>query len=250
MKTRPSDPADPLAETYTAWKAAPGPATAGAVLRAADPVIGSALAGFGGSQANSPVLRGRARRIVLDALPGYDPARGRIKTYLLGHLQGLRRAAADQTDIIAVPEQVKLDRFHLFEATGRLRDDLGREPDDTELADATGLSLRRISHIRRAASAVPEGAMTTASDGGREQYDPAVAGRPAAAADDPWVDFVYRSVDPVDRLIMEHTLGLGGKPVVDSLTLARRLRLSPSAVSQRKSRIQQKLNERDSLNVL
>lgn len=92
--------------------------------------------------------------------------------------------------------------------------------------------------------------MTTASDGGREQYDPAVAGRPTAAADDPWVDFVYRSVDPVDRLIMEHTLGLGGKPVVDSLTLARRLRLSPSAVSQRKSRIQQKLNERDSLNVL
>jgi DNA-directed RNA polymerase specialized sigma subunit len=42
---------------------------------------------------------------------------------------------------------------------------------------------------------------------------------------------------------MEHTLGLNGKKVLANTEVAKRLSISPGAVSQRKSRIQSRLDE-------
>lgn len=237
------------AEPFRAWKAQPSPATAGALLGKLGPVVDGALKAFGGPQGGSPVLRGRARRMVLDALPGYDPARSGLRTYLTGRLQGLRRVSADLGDAIQTPEQVRLDRHHLYEAGERLRDELGREPDDTELADATGLSVRRIAHVRRARPEAAEGALRApADDGGMEHFQPAVAG--GADSADAWLEFVYHSLDPVDRLVLEHSTGMNGRPVLSGAELARTLGLTPSAVSQRKEKIQRRLDERDTLGVL
>jgi DNA-binding NarL/FixJ family response regulator len=46
---------------------------------------------------------------------------------------------------------------------------------------------------------------------------------------------------------MEHTLGLHGKKVLSNQEIARKLRLTPGAVSQRKATIQQLLNQEQEL---
>lgn len=225
---------------YGAWKTGPSPTTTGALLAAVGPVIGSALGGIGPA-GKSPLLRSRARRIVVDALPGYDPHRARLGGYLSARLRGLHRASAEQNDLIRVPERVRLDQFRLHETTGRLRDDLGREPSDAELADAAGISLRRIAHVRKAVPAAPEGAMVAPGEGGLEPFDPLVA---AGRGDsDERVEFVYWSLGPVDRVILEHSLGLRGRKRLENRQIARLLNVTPSAVSQRRAKIQKTIDE-------
>lgn len=151
---------------------------------------------------------------------------------------------------MSIPEQVALDLGHVRESENFLRDKLGRDPSDSELADHTGLSLRRLTYVRRARPAYAEGSMVRPTeDGGDDLYSPAVRSRGNGALQQ-WHEFVYHDLDARDQLIMEHTLGMHGKRVLSNQDVAKRLGISPGAVSQRKARIQQKLDMRDELGVI
>ena len=233
-----------FSDLYNAWKTNPGPATNSAILKAAQPIIESAIKSYGaGSQ--SPLLVSRAKRMVLEALPTYDPTKGPLRIHLTNQLRGLQRALVQQNQIISVPEQVRLDQHHLFKAENELRDSLGRDPTDEELADYTGLSMKRLAYIRKAQEGMPEGSMEKVTDDGDDTYDPAVAD----SDDDSWKLFVYSSLSPQDRLIMEYSLGMNNKKKLSAVEIARKLGVTPAAISQRKSRIQKMLNERQSLGV-
>lgn len=234
-----------FAEAFNSWKTKPTPAANGAVLKVVRPVIDSAIKSYGGGS-ESPLLLSRARRMVLDALPTYDPAKGPLKVHLDNQLRGLRRVSAQQNQIINIPEQVQLDQHHLFEAENRLRDWLGRDPTDDELADETGLSFKRLAYVRKAQGGMPEGALEQVSGDGDDLLSPAVV----STDDDAWVSFVHGSLAPQDRLILEWSLGLNGKKRLPSVEIARKLGVTPAAISQRKARIQAIMNQRESLGVL
>lgn len=250
------DPPDLLeadfAPAYAAWKARPSLQANGHVLRAIDPVIQSAVKTYGGS-APSPTLVSKARKMALEVLPRYDPKQTKLKTFLMGQLQGLRRASAKDTAIINVPEQVQLDHHHLTRAEADLRDQLGRDPSTDELADATGLSAKRIAYVRKLRMPASEGGILQPIQGGEgdDFNDPAVRSLSGDADAKAWHAFVHASLtDPADQVIMEHTLGLNGRAVLSNQEIARKLGITPSAVSQRKARIQGKLDERQSLGIL
>lgn len=241
-----------FAPVYTAWKARPSLQANGLMLRTIDPIIQSAVKTYGGS-APSPTLVSKARKMALEVLPRYDPSKTKMKTFLMSQLQGLRRASAKDTSIINVPEQVQLDHFHLSKAEDELRDQLGRDPSTDELADLTGLSTRRIVYVRKLQMPASEGGILQPIQGGEgdDFNDPAV--RTLSGGDDAraWHQFVYASLsDPADQVIMEHSLGLHAKAVLSNQEIARKLGVTPSAVSQRKARIQSKLDERAHLGIL
>lgn len=240
----------PFRSPYRAWKATPGPAANGAMLRALRPVIDTAVRTYAGPQA-SPTLHGRARQMTLEALPRYDPSRTKLKTYLLNHLQGLRRLSVRENNIISVPEQVQMDLFHLNRRRDELAEELGRDPSDLELADRTGLSVKRIAYVRTLRLPTSESAMLQPFRGSdsSDYNEPAVRGGGEADAS-AWQRFVHAGLDPVDQVILEHSFGLYGKPVLSNRDIARRLNITPSAVSQRRVRIQGLLDQRSRLGVL
>lgn len=238
---------DEFAPHFTAWKAEPHPANAGKLLGAVQPVLDSALRTYVGTNA-SPTLRSKAKVMALDAMQSYDPSRAKLRTHLMSQLQGLRRASAKEAQILSVPEQIALDQQHVREAEGQLRDTLGRDPSDYELSEHVMLSPARLAHLRKARNVLPEGFIQSRTTGeGDDLYDPAVQSRGAPNA---WHQFVHSDLGPIDQKIMEHTLGMNNKPVLQNQEIARRLGLSPGAISQRKARIQNMLNMRDELGVL
>ena len=233
-----------FAPHYAAWKKDPSPANAGKLLAAVNPVLDSALRTYGGAKA-SPTLRSHAKLLALEAARRYDPTRAKLRTHLMTHLQGLRRLHARESQIVTLPERVGLDLHRLHLTTQELTDRLGREPSDQELADHAGLSLKRLAHIRRARPGYAEGQLASRTEGGQEMaFDPAVV---SGADDDTWVNFVHGDLGPTDQLILEHTLGLHGKPRLSKQRIAARLRLSPGAVSQRAAKIQQLLDKREEI---
>jgi DNA-directed RNA polymerase specialized sigma subunit len=230
---------------YEAWKADPTPENSGQILKAVEPVLSAALRTYAGPTP-SPTIRSRAKLMALHSIGTYDQSRAKLRTHLMTQLQGLRRHVAREGMIVSIPEQVALDIGHVREAENRLRDKLGRDPSDVELADFTSLSRKRLGYLRQHQHARSEGSMQRASDDGEDIYAPPVTPTGNHSA---WHEFVYQDLEPVDQVILEHTLGLHGKPVLQNQEIARKLRLSPGAVSQRKARIQQKLHLQDDLRI-
>jgi DNA-directed RNA polymerase specialized sigma subunit len=230
---------------YESWKKNPTPEASGQILKAVDPVLSAALRTYAGP-APSPTIRSRAKIMALNAIGTYDPTRAKLRTHLMTQLQGLRRHVAREGMAVSIPEQVALDLGHVREAENRLRDRLGRDPSDVELADHVGLSTKRLSYLRQHRHARSEGSMQRPTEDGEDIYSPAVMPTGNHSA---WHEFVYQDLDPVDQVILEHTLGLHSKPILQNQEIARKLRLSPGAISQRKARIQQKLNLQEDLRI-
>lgn len=236
-----------FSEPYKAWKADPTPQAASGLLKAVNPVLTAAMRSYGTQ--GSPTLRSRAKILALDAIAKYDPSRSALRTHLMSQLQGLRRFSAKETQAISIPEQVSLDLGKLREGENFLRDKYGRDPSDTELADYAGLSIKRISYIRKAKPTYAESSLQSGFEEDDDVYSPAVASRPGKGIYQ-WHNLVYNDLDPRDQIIMEHTFGMHGKPVLSNQEIARRIGISPGAISQRRAKIQAKLDLREDLGVL
>ena len=143
------------APAFNAWKAGPSPATNSALLTAVKPIIDTTLRQYSGGNP-SPSLKSRAKILALNSFKTYDPTKGRLRTHLYSHMQGLQRINAQEQNIISVPERVALDYNHVQEASNALRDRLGRDPSNAEISNHTGLSAKRLAYIRQSNLPVSE----------------------------------------------------------------------------------------------
>ena len=223
---------------YTAWQASPSPDTAGKLLEAVDPVVKSALRVYGGKSASSPTLRIKARSLAVDAFHSYDPQRASLKTHLMSHLRRLQRVAGQEQQIIRLPEAVAMQRKAAEEAGLRLEDTLGRPPSDQELTDELGISPKRLAYIRQGARPYTSG---------QSPVENAQVDNTTHAA---WLEFVHDSLAPRDQFILERVMGMHGQAPCSPSEVARHLKISTAAVSQRMKSIQEQLDSRDELKIL
>lgn len=228
---------------FTGWLQNQTPETNDQILTAVQPTIDTALSSYVG-KAPSPVIQSRARLMALNALKTYDPKKGNVRTHLLSQLQGLRRVAAKEQNIITIPEQVGLDFQKLDSAENELRDKFNRDPSDEEVADYTGLSVRRIRKIRGFHQPISEGMTAAVSDSENSPTEVASTLPGSNSSADAWLNFVYDDLTPTDKLIMDMTLGRNGRRRTSTQEIARRLNITPGAVSQRAAKIQSLLDKR------
>lgn len=225
-----------MEEEYELWRKHKNPANLNLVLEKAQPVINSAIQSYG---AGNKSLESQARLLAVGAIKTFDPKMGvKLKTHLMNQMQPLIRINRDRSQITRVPERVTLDLYKMKQEEQRFYDQYGRGPSDTELTHSTGLSRRRLMHVRKFAKGeVPESAIQTSKDGdmliGTNRPDP----------DQILLEYLHHDLDPLDQMILEHRTGIYGKPVLSNNDLAVRLKLSPGAVSQRAKKIAARIEE-------
>ena len=230
---------------FDSWKQQRTPAAKTALLKALHPTIDKAISAYV-PDAGSASVRGQAKIMALNAIDTYDPKFGAsLHTHVMSQLQGLRRYAGQQNQIVKIPERIALDQAALDRSRQELTTELGREPSLTELSDHSNLSLKRIKHIHKFQAPVPEGFFHGAerADGEGGVDLPAVKD----LDDHSWLDLVYHDSNPADQKIIEWTLGLHGQQQLSNEEIAAKLKMSPGRVSQRKLAIQQILNQQDQL---
>jgi DNA-directed RNA polymerase specialized sigma subunit len=228
---------------HTSWKNNQTPETNTQILKSVQPVVDTALTMYAGVD-HSPSIRSQAKLLALKALNSYSPERGNVRNHLLSQLQSLRRMSAKEQNIISIPEQVGLDFQRISQAENELQDSLGREPTEGELADYTNLSRRRIQKIKSFNQPLAEGVVSSPTEEGTSGGDIGSKIPGDRRADDAWLDFVYGDLGPTDKLIMDMTLGRNGKRKAATQDIARRLNITPGAVSQRAAKIQEMLDKR------
>lgn len=232
---------------WEAYKADASSVNAGSLLKAVEPVIAKGIKTYGGATPG-PTLRSRAKILTLEAAKQYDPYKSKLQSHLLTQMQRLQRYARQESQPLKIPEQMALDLIHFNRSKSELSDYLDRDPSSHELAQHLGVSMARLNKLRAYRPPTTEGQMfTQAARHGIEDFvGPAVRAQDTRA-DDAWTDYVYGDLEPIDQAIMEHSLGLYGNPRISGQEIAKKLRLSPGAVSQRAARIQQLLDQQDEL---
>jgi len=226
---------------FEAWQADQTPAGNAAFLKHIDPIVQKGVKMYGDG---SPLTSSQARLMALNAVRKYDPTRSRLQSHMLNQMQGLRRVARKQQEVLRVPERVLLENQRLQQYSQEVQDEIGREPTDAELSDRLGISLQRLTKIRQYQPGM--------SSGQAESADP-MQGQPASyipgqqEAENYWVQIVYQDLGALDQKIMELTLGLNGHKKLSNQEVAKKLNRSPGAITQRKMRIQRLLDQESDL---
>ena len=137
-----------------------------------------------------------------------------------------------------------IDQGHLEQARIELADSLGRDPSMTELADRSSISIKRINYLKNFNNPLAEGTILGANAANPDagSFLPTVQQNSGV-----WDELVYDDLGDTDKKIMEWTLGMHGEKSLANSVIAKKLRLSPGAISQRKQNIQKMLDQQQEL---
>lgn len=232
--------AGPAEDAYHAWKANPTPEGLKGVVDIVQPTIEQAVRAYAPNA--SPVVRDRAQLMAAKAIQGYSPAYGaNLHTHVYRQLQTLQRMAPQLHDPMPLPEQLRVDRGRVFGAVEQVTNDLGREPSDEEVAELAKLPLKRVIKVRQMMRAgLPQSVI---EERGEDDEDaPDLIAHETTPRDD-WHDAVYHDLGDMDRVVMMHRSGYRKAPILTNQEIAKKLNITPSAVTQRAARIQAKLDQ-------
>ena len=226
---------NPVESAYSEWKESKDdPGKRSAMLTALKPTIESAITSYAGKDADS--VRIPAMMMAYDAAKSFDPNKHtQLSTHVFNNLQSLRRKAAERSNVVHVPEGVLLDKNKLHKMRLELQDKIGREPTAQELADSTGISIRRMERVAKSGSILAESQMLN------EKGDSLFSR--SGDKQKIWSEYVYHDLDPADKKIFEWSTGYGGAEAIKKGEMAARLKISGAAVSKRIDRIIKKLEE-------
>lgn len=219
-------------KAWLAYQDNPTSSTLRAVVDSLHPLIASQAAAHGGAE--SPHIRHKARLMAADAVRTFDPASGaKLTTWVQSNLRGLSRYRRESGGPVKIPERAQLDAWHIEKARRQYFDEHGDEPDTRQLADASGMPVKRITEVI---------AMTRPIAAESEFY-----GVQQSVADNlgEALDYVYSQADKIDRAIIDHTMGYGGKPVLQKQQIAAKLNVSPALITRRSERIGQMTQDFD-----
>lgn len=217
---------------YDTWRADPTPDNLGRVVKSLDPTINYKLSTMG--IGDNPQMRHQARLYAADAVKKFDPASGtNLRTWTQSQLQSMQRYRRESQGPVKIPDRASLDAWTLERTSRELEDELGFEPDVKQLADRSGISVKRIAAVRKITR--PMAAAAQMYDDGQTPTD--FLGEA--------LEYVYDTSDRTDRKIIELTTGYGGSQVMAKNEIAARLGISPSQVTRRADRIGLKVQEMD-----
>lgn len=212
-------------QAYNDWTADPTPERLASVVESLDPTITSEIHRFSGPK---HLLRGRAKGLAIKAIKTYDPTRGaKLRSWTVTQLQPLSR----YTQQLKPVRSSELALRQAAELESRRKEYVVNndvEPTDDELADTVGISVARVRKLRSSVNAVvPESSMVN-QETGETSLPGVIPGSELSFA----AEAVYASLSPRERKIFDWKTGSNGATTLENQEIARRLGISPAAVSQ------------------
>ena len=194
------------------------------------PVIYSQIKPLRGAISDK-VLETEAKLQAMNAFKTYTPNRStKLSTHVTNQLQKVNRLVYNNMDMVSIPEARRI-KFKNFEAVSSyLKDEHGREPNASELADELGWSQAEVRRFQ--------------AEMWKELSDSAPTMFDVSANEDPnhaLVSYVYNDLSPKHKNVFEMVGGYGGKRQRSDEEIMKKLKLSRGQLSYAKTQIKNKL---------
>lgn len=215
---------------YEMWKTDPTPDNMANIVSALEPTLNAEIQRYSGPK---PLLRTKAKSLAIKAVKTYDPEAGaQLRSWVVTQLQPLSRYGQQLRPVhaseMAIRQAAELNRLRM-EAS----DELGRDPTHEELADKSGLSIKRIKMLQKTIRpVVSEGTFTAGTSQG-EDVGSSLPGTESGNVVGNAEEMVYDSLNDRDKMIYDLKTGKHGKAVLSNQEIAKRLGVTPALISQR-----------------
>lgn len=208
-----------------------------------DPLIATMVQRYTGSTP-SPTVMQRARILAAQAIKSYQPSsKVPIQNWISHNLIKIKNVQKAMSDIISVPESLRREAAALQKAEEELRSKLNREPSYEELADYTGIPVKKQKRLRRGVFTVSESAFSAVDDDTDEDSDAGFLGVSKRDLHNDALTYIYHDSDDIDKIILQHRFGYRNAPILQSQEIAKKVNLSPAAVTKRVNRLTNRYNE-------
>jgi len=220
---------------YDTWIADPTPDNMARIVDSLSPTINSEIQRYSGPKT---LLRSKAKTLSIQAIKKYDPTKGaQLRSWVVTQLQPLSRYGQQLRPVhaseMAIRQAAEVNRI-----SNELADDIGRAPTHEELADHTGLSVKRIKMLKKTViPVVSEGIFNT----GDTEEGSNLPGTTHTNVLGTVAEIVYDSLNDWDKRIYDWKIGKHGKPVLSNMDIAKRLGVTPALVSQRSAQFAQQI---------
>ena len=203
-------------------------------LRNVDPTINKAINAYA---AGDRSYLTQARIYALDATKTYDPNKGAsIDTHVYGQLRRLQRLSAQRGNLTRISENVAQERATVQRAIRELTADLGEDPTTEQIANKVGMSRKRVDALMNYKPVVPDSVAVSPEGDSLGEYE-------VDKALKLYDNVIYDELDDIDKKIYEWSTGYGKGEKLSGVEIAKRLKMSPAAVSKRYAKIAQKFAE-------
>lgn len=207
-------------DVWRRWKAQPNAQDFERLYNSHKPVIYRAAERYLNSTTlPKAAVRSDMVRQYITALSSYDPSKGAaLPTHIHTAMQHTGRYLAKYQNVGKIPEE-RASLIGLFQnRLGHLREQLGREPSNAELADDMKASMAEVAELSRAMKKVTPKTIETLRGEVRRDLLAEAPGGEAQLGASPMLDhlvFLHGSLSPEQQVVLEHTFAGFGKPVVD-----------------------------------
>jgi DNA-directed RNA polymerase specialized sigma subunit len=217
---------------YEAWKASPTAEAHAKLMSALDPIISTGLKSFAGGD---NTLKTRARILADGAIQSYDPTKGAsLKSHVYNNLKRLQRYKSERGRVIHIPENVRYDAQVIENFKKEYMDQYGDDPTDDTIADRLAMSRRRVEKARN----IGEASLSSMTNEKGE-----IPGTSGKTPQQIWTDYVYHDLDDTNKKLFKWTTGYMGSEILMKKEIAKKLGITPAAISSRINTITRKLQE-------
>lgn len=231
----PQKKAPGLPELVAAWQKDKKEQYTADILRKLQPTMSAAMTSYAGGI--SEQLRIPAANITLQALDSYDPRKGTsVQTHVFNALKRLNRVSAERGNIVHIPEGMRVDYNNIRHIAQQIQQETGKQPSIQQLSDRSGLSPKRITKLL-------QGNTIVSQSGNQAMYQNKDTGTSSDISDQDYMRYVYSTLGDTDKKIMEWSTGIYGSKILSGIQMAKRLKITPAAVSQRRANIQKQLSD-------
>jgi DNA-directed RNA polymerase specialized sigma subunit len=204
------------------------------LLKAYNPLISQKVREWRPPAIPESAFRAELENHFIKSLETYNPERAALSTHINVRLQKAKRYMVQHQNLAYVPEGQAAYIGKIQKAQDQLRDDLGRKPTHSEIADQVGLAPKRVGTILRAMRKdIPASVFG--------ESDPEIK---STAREREVLDLLQYNLSQDEKLVFNHLYGREGKAKINSTNqLADKLGKSPSQISRLKTSILNKYNQ-------
>jgi DNA-directed RNA polymerase specialized sigma subunit len=176
-------------------------------------------------------LESEAKLQAVKAFETYSPSIGvKLSTHLTNYLKKVNRLAYKHQEIYTVPEDRRI-KYHTFDRVKEnLKDSLDRDPTIEEMAHELKWSRAEVGRYYKEQRRELSDTQPHAND------IPIYTDTKSAL-----LSYAYHDLPPKDKLLLEYTMGYGGKPKMSDPEIMRKLNMTRGQLSYAKKLLTNKV---------